>query len=220
MLARDLEQLSFPFFHISLPEISSHHIATMPATNLTSVQFKISPVWLLSYKRPCTEILPRWVPTSEFWPIITEFTTRERERVFRTTRIAVTSTRSNEILLSLLLKTTVNSFNANIKYFQTITYTLFYIRMLFFRPRLNILIFLPILGLKYSKIIAYDISVLEFIRVSITSVWYLDLYGVALCTCSIAFRCSQRGQDVTSNDTWPFWLLVFRRSEKGIILYG
>ena len=44
MLARDLEQLSFPFFHISLPEISSHHIATMPATNLTSVQFKISPV--------------------------------------------------------------------------------------------------------------------------------------------------------------------------------
>ena len=124
----------------------------------------------------------------------------ESERVFRTTRIAVTSTRSNEILLSLLLKTTVNSFNVNIKYFETITYTLFYIRMLFFRPRLNILIFLPILGLKYSKIIAYDISVLEFIRVSITSVWYLDLYGVALCTCSIAFRCSQRDQDVTSND--------------------
>ena len=124
----------------------------------------------------------------------------ESERVFRTTRIAVTSTRSNEILLSLLLKTTVNSFNVNIKYFETITYTLFYIRMLFFRPRLNILIFPPILGLKYSKIIAYDISVLEFIRVSITSVWYLDLYGVALCTCSIAFRCSQRDQDVTSND--------------------
>ena len=26
---------------------------------------------------------------------------------------------------------------------------------------------------------------------SITSVWYLDLYRVTLCTCSIAFRCSQ-----------------------------
>ena len=40
---------------------------------------------------------------------------------------------------------------------------------------------------------AYNISVLEFIGVSITSVWYLDLYRVTLCTCSIAFRCSQRG---------------------------
>ena len=65
---------------------------------------------------------------------------------------------------------------------------------------------------------AYDISVLEFIGVSITSVWYVDLYRVTLCTGSIAFRCGQRGQDVTSNDTWPFWVLV--RSEKGIILYG
>ena len=46
----------------------------------------------------------------------------ERERVIRTTRIAVTSTRSNEILLSLLLKTTVNIFSARIKYFETITY--------------------------------------------------------------------------------------------------
>ena len=37
--------------------------------------------------------------------------------------------------------------------------------------------------------------VLEFIGVSITSVWYLvDLYRVILCTCSIAFRCNQRGQ--------------------------
>ena len=36
----------------------------------------------------------------------------------------------------------------------------------------------------YSYIIAYDISVLEFIGAeSVTSVWYLD---------SIAFRCSQR----------------------------
>ena len=36
----------------------------------------------------------------------------ERGRVFRTTRLAVKSTRSKEILLSLLLKTIVNSFNA------------------------------------------------------------------------------------------------------------
>ena len=35
----------------------------------------------------------------------------------------------------------------------------------------------------YSYIIGYDISVLEFIGVSITSVWYLDLYRVyTLCT--------------------------------------
>ena len=25
---------------------------------------------------------------------------------------------------------------------------------------------------------------------------------------SLAFRCSQRGQDVSSNDTWPFWLSI------------
>ena len=36
--------------------------------------------------------------------------------------------------------------------------------------------------LYYSSIIGYDISVLEFIGVSITSVWYLDLYRVTLCT--------------------------------------
>ena len=56
-------------------------------------------------------------------------------------------------------------------------HTLFcFIRMLFFRPRLNILIFLPIL---------------EFIGVSIISVLYLDMYCVKLCMCSIAFCCSQ-----------------------------
>ena len=43
--------------------------------------------------------------------------------------------------------------------------------------------------LYYSlNIIAYDISVLKFIGVSITSVWYLDLYRVTLCMCSTAFR--------------------------------
>ena len=36
--------------------------------------------------------------------------------------------------------------------------------------------------LHYSYIIGYDISVLEFIGVSITSVWYLYLYRVTLCT--------------------------------------
>ena len=38
---------------------------------------------------------------------------------------------------------------------------------------------------------------------SITSFWYLDLYRVTLCMCSIAFRCSQRGPNInaTSNDT-------------------
>ena len=30
-------------------------------------------------------------------------------------------------------------------------------------------------------IIGYDIAVLEFIRVSITSVWYLDLNSVVMC---------------------------------------
>ena len=45
--------------------------------------------------------------------------------------------------------------------------------------------------LYYSLIIAYDVSVLEFIIVSIISVWYLDLYCVILCMCTIAFRCSQ-----------------------------
>ena len=44
MMARDLEQLSFPFFHIQFPEVSSRHIVTMPATNLTSFQFNIPPV--------------------------------------------------------------------------------------------------------------------------------------------------------------------------------
>ena len=42
-----------------------------------------------------------------------------------------------------------------VKIIQTYTqlHSFFYIRMLFLRPRLNILIFLPILGWKYSCII-------------------------------------------------------------------
>ena len=43
----------------------------------------------------------------------------------------------------------------------------FFIRILFSRARLNILIFPPILGCKYSCIILNDISVLEYIKVSI-----------------------------------------------------
>ena len=35
---------------------------------------------------------------------------------------------------------------------------------------------------------------------SITSVSCLDLYCVTLCTCSIAVRCSELGQDVTSDE--------------------
>ena len=31
------------------------------------------------------------------------------------------------------------------------------------------------------------ISILEFIGVSVTSVWYLDLYCVTLCMCSLVF---------------------------------
>ena len=68
--------------------------------------------------------------------------------------------------------------------------------------RLNIFLY-------YSYIKAHDIFVLEFIGVLITSVWFLDLYRVILCMCaprSTAFRCSQRGQDVTPNNTWPFRL--------------
>ena len=47
--------------------------------------------------------------------------------------------------------------------------------------------------LYYSlNIIAYDISVLEFIGVSITSVWYLDLYRVTFCMCSPLFVARPR----------------------------
>ena len=50
-------------------------------------------------------------------------------------------------------------------------HSFFFIRMLFSRARLNILTFPPILGCKYSCIIlnniAYDISELEYINVSI-----------------------------------------------------
>ena len=62
--------------------------------------------------------------------------------------------------------------------------------------------------LYYSLIIAYDISVLEFIGVSIISVWYLDLYCVTLCMCSIAFRCSQWGLNVMSNVDTRYSMMV------------
>ena len=37
------------------------------------------------------------------------------------------------------------------------------------------------------------------------SVWCPELYRVTLCTSSIAVRYNQLGQDVTSDDTSPFW---------------
>ena len=45
--------------------------------------------------------------------------------------------------------------------------------------RLKIFLYYSLL----KNIIAYDISVLEFIGVSTASVWYLDLYRVTLCMC-------------------------------------
>ena len=39
-----------------------------------------------------------------------------------------------------------------------------------------------------------------------------------MCTCSIAFLCSQRGQNVTSDDTWPFWLKKKNISHRNIVM--
>ena len=70
MMAQDLEQLSFPFFLIKFPEVSSRHIATMPATNLTSFQFKISPVIVVK-KDLVQKFCQDEVPKGEFWPMNT-----------------------------------------------------------------------------------------------------------------------------------------------------
>ena len=45
-----------------------------------------------------------------------------------------------------------------------------------FRKLKSVVVFLKII-----------ISILEFIGVSVTSVWYLDLYCVTLCMCSLVF---------------------------------
>ena len=42
---------------------------------------------------------------------------------------------------------------------------------------------------------------LNLLGYQFTSDWYLDLYRVTLYMCSIAFRCSHRGPNVSSNDT-------------------
>ena len=73
------------------------------------------------------------------------------------------------------------------------SYTLFFSKNVVFPAQAEYSYFSADFRLKiflyYSlNIIAYDISVLEFIGVSITSVWYLDLYRVTLCMCSTAFR--------------------------------
>ena len=73
------------------------------------------------------------------------------------------------------------------------SYTLFFPKNVVFPAQAEYSYFSADFRLKiylyYSlNIIAYDISGLEFIGVSITSVWYLDLYRVTLCMCSTAFR--------------------------------
>ena len=45
-----------------------------------------------------------------------------------------------------------------------------------FRKLKSVVVFLKII-----------ISILEFIGVSVTSVWYLDLYCVTLCMCALVF---------------------------------
>ena len=45
-----------------------------------------------------------------------------------------------------------------------------------FRKLKSVVVFLKII-----------ISILEFIGVSVTNVWYLDLYCVTLCMCSLVF---------------------------------
>ena len=102
----------------------------------------------------------------------------------------------------------------------TAVHSFFFIRKLFFLPRLNIPIFLPILGWKYScNILNYSLwhfCLRMYWGINNTSVWCLDLYGVTLCTCSIAVCCSQLGQDVTwdelacenhGTETKNIWLL-------------
>ena len=74
------------------------------------------------------------------------------------------------------------------------SYTLFFSKNVVFPAQAEYSYFSADFRLKiflyYSlNIIAYDISGLEFIGVSInTSVWYLVLYRVTLCMCSTAFR--------------------------------
>ena len=87
----------------------------------------------------------------------------------------------------------------------TAVHSFFFITKLFFLPRLNIPIFLPIiLGWKYScNILNYSLwhyCLRMYWGINNTSVWCLDLYRVTLCTCSIAVCCSQLGQDVTSDE--------------------
>ena len=67
------------------------------------------------------------------------------------------------------------------------SYTLFFSKNVVFSAQAEHSYFSADFRLKiflcYSYIIAY-----EFIGVSITSVWYLDLYRVTLCMCSSAYR--------------------------------
>ena len=74
-------------------------------------------------------------------------------------------------------------------YFNTLTecYTpFFFLRMLFFRPRLNILIFPPILGLKYSCIIL-KLQLMTFPFQNLLG-YQLQVFGIQIC---IALHCAR-----------------------------
>ena len=73
----------------------------------------------------------------------------------------------------------------------TTVHSVFFIRKLFYRPRLNIPIFLPILGWKYSC------NILNY------SLWHVILFGLDACLVSRSVsRYIVQGQDVTSDDAW------------------
>ena len=67
--------------------------------------------------------------------------------------------------------------------------------------------------LYYSlNIKGYGISVSEFIGVSITSVWYLDLYRVTLCMCSTAFRSEAKMSRQTTLGRFGFEKSISHRT--------
>ena len=73
----------------------------------------------------------------------------------------------------------------------TTVHSVFFIRKLYYRPRLNIPIFLAILGWKYScNILNYRL-------------WHVILFGLDTCLVSRSVsRYIVQGQDVTSDDAW------------------
>ena len=97
------------------------------------------------------------------------------------------------------------------------SYTLFFSKNVVFPAQAEYSYFLADFRLKiilyYSlNIIAYDISVLEFIDVSITSVWYLDLYRVTLCMSSTAFRSEAKMSRQTTLGRFDFEKRISHRT--------